>query len=206
MTMQKLTVLLLPAMTIACSSPPAYLPSSASGASLALADAKAQEALPTLRRLTRAPLDSPTHTLGESFPVFFVGLADLQRYDGKSDPAVLLQPTSDRFYPVIQGGTVVSSVTLTNVDGAWRPAVMGQTILAARLHATRTRLRGLRRADDDLFGAVKIPALNKHYLIHREGAAMLLTPLEDKGGGTPVALADLFASLAESARSLPAVP
>jgi hypothetical protein len=208
----KLIMLSLPALALGCSTPPAGPPATTSttGTStgdlaLAAATAKAQDTLLTVRHLHNVAQDAPAHNLAEAFPIYVVGLGDLQKYDGASDPEALLQPTNDRFYPVVQDGKVVSSVTLTNVNGAWQPSVIGMTALAGRLHATRANVRAVRAADGDLYGAVKVPALNKHFLIHREGSSMFLTALEDGGTAAPRPAAEVFAGLADSARALPAV-
>ena len=171
------------------------------------ADPKAQEALTTVRQLMPETATG-AQAVGEGFPVFFVGLDGLQNYHGEKDVEALLQETNRRFYPVMQNDKVVSSVTLANVDGQWRPAAIGQAKRATQAQMLRRQFRTARAAEDDVYGQLEVPALHRAFMMHRTNGALFLTDLAENADSKARPAAAVFAELTEAARNVqtPRIP
>lgn len=165
------------------------------------ADPKAQEALTTVRNLMPG-VAAGAQAVGEGFPVFFVGLDSLQSYHGEKDVEPLLNETNRRFYPVTQNDKVVSSVTVANVDGEWRPAVIGQVKRATQAHLLRKQFRTLRAAQDDVYGQLEVPALSRTFMMHRTNDGLVLTDLAENADSKARPAAAVFAELSEAARNV----
>jgi hypothetical protein len=146
---------------------------------------------PPLRLRADAPSPSAALAVG------FVRLDELRA--GLTDPAALVHDTGDRFYPIVSGVLVVSSLTLRLQNGAWRPVRVAEQALAAAVQRTRAALLASRHVDADAFSLVEVPALQATLLLHHERGEAMLTPLEDEGSlaaGEPQPADAVFAALA----------
>jgi hypothetical protein len=168
----------------------------------------AADSLKTFTQLVRpsrtlgfqSPEEIASVTLAEPFPLFVVGLEDLQAYRTGADARSLFTDQHAVFYPLTVSGEVRSGMVVRNDNGVWKTSQFGRPVLATRAHAARARLvadRGVAIADVSL---VEIPALSIRLLAHLEGGVMMVTPLYDVRGsdfraGTAVRADDLFATL-----------
>jgi hypothetical protein len=170
---------------------------------VARADAKATEALATLPGLLNRPANGAPLALGEAFPIYFVDQASLGQYDKTSAADGLLQ-SAGRLYPVKENGQIVGSVVMHEIDGEWRPDIIGLGADGvAEPDALRAQLRQSHKADGDSYGIVNVHALHEQYMVHREQAVAYLTRVG--GAAAPGAAAEVMGDLVERARTAPGV-
>ena len=89
------------------------------------------------REVGMSSADAARATLGKPLDVASVALAALRNYKPGDDPAVLIQPSPEAFYPVMLDGGVRSSVRVENGDGGWQAVRVGNSGLASALAAER---------------------------------------------------------------------
>jgi hypothetical protein len=93
--------------------------------------------------------------LGTPFPILFVELEKLKQFQRGEDPRNLLEPTDEFIYPILVGGNVKSSLTVTRTPQGWRATAWGADKLIRLLDNARV-------ADSNFL--VSIPSLNLQFI------------------------------------------
>jgi hypothetical protein len=122
---------------------------------------------------------------GVPFAVYYVGLADLRRFRQGTDPNTLLRDSGRVMYPIIAGEKVIESVTLRKRKGRWEASGFGDAAHVRLMCAARERSAERPLNPLGSYFAVRMPVGANSYMIgHREGDALVLTPiLKDRRAG-----------------------
>ena len=149
--------------------------------------------------------------LGVPLREYLVPLDRLRNYEPSTAPNTLLSDTDLVTYPVKVGERVRSSLTLSNINGEWKPVSFGDANLNKLYAKTReenARSAGLQKSD---YFVVKIPALNLAFLGYEKEAGLMLVPILDDraygfraGEGMPAS--DVFVAVREAARQHDGLP
>jgi hypothetical protein len=117
-------------------------------------------------------------SLGEPMQLYIVRLDQLKQYQPGDDPEKLLHPVDQVVYPVTVKGTVVSSVSVSKVDGEWVSTEIGQSNSAPKIaNARMVGSRALKAEPSKAF-IVSIPALNRKF-VAQKGQQLMLVPIDD---------------------------
>ena len=117
--------------------------------------------------------------LGVPLPVFMVRLDDLRAYRSGTDPRTLLRDLNTVVFPVFVNDEVKSSVTVEKRNDRWQGTSFGAPMLARAFESVRKADASANNLSPQAYAMVHVAALNRHYLAHRSGTRLMLTPIID---------------------------
>jgi hypothetical protein len=145
------------------------------------------------------------------FPIVRIDFGKLVAFTKSSDPATLLMPTGEFFYPVSVGGTVRSSLRVRKVrpnpqtGKEWRTIDWGISVI--RLLDQTKKIAGTSNSSF----AVWIPELNRYFLGDIQNGKHLIIPLVNEPRSdlqfkahTPLPAEEVFERLVPEAKKRPA--
>jgi hypothetical protein len=157
-------------------------------------------------------------TVLKPIPEALVLLSDLKKYEDRNPPDELLRDARRLTFPVVRGHEVLSSITLSDVEGTWQPVTYGgSSIIRAAMRARvelGNRSRALRTPhairprppEKAKYRLVMVTGLN-HYFLAAEGTkGLLLTPLFENAqhgfrAGVPLPAKEVFLKLRPDAQA-----
>ncbi len=116
--------------------------------------------------------------LGQSLPVYNVGLDDCKNYHADTGARDLFSEVAERVYPVLVGGEERSSVRVRNSAGRWEVVGFGHPRWTRASAVQRKLAAGAQGAERDYF-IVDIPALYLCFVGWLEGDVVQLAPVRD---------------------------
>jgi hypothetical protein len=146
------------------------------------AEAKARLALAEVAEVLGGGKPADAYQLDEGFSLRYLDRAALRSYDGKASLDTLAPEVRDRVYPVLEGGSVVASLTLHETDGVWATRAIGVGAASGKLSDLRRQLRATTAADGDAFAIVHVNGMNERFIVHQEHGVEHATSVK---AGTP---------------------